>query len=297
MPVNTASPSENRLRLLGIKTIYGDSDPTTAIGSDMGIPTLYINNGTKGAFILTETDPVTWVDVGAVSFGKNVLSILDASAAPPGSPSTSDAYLLDSTTTINAAWVTAGATYDNRVEWTGSSWLVSTASQGDIVYVNDVTTFYIYDGSDWIALISAISGLPYVTDSRPPNTSDNTQLVPTIWVDTSANTSYILTDVTATIATWLKMADNQLGDAQNSVLSIATSTSAPPTEVLGDRYILSTDGAPNAAWDGAAQEDIVQFDGATWVALTPTEGTFCEVEDVPAQDHKVFDDQRRWTGV
>ncbi|MDB4726193.1 DUF2793 domain-containing protein [bacterium] len=279
MPVNTASPSENRLRLLGIKTIYGDGDPTTALGSDMGIPTLYINNSSKNAFLLTETDPVTWVDVGAISFGKNVLSILDASATPPVGPTTGQAYLLDSTTTIDAAWVTAGATYDDRVEWSGSSWLVSTPVQGDIVYVNDVANFYIYDGSDWILLSGSISGLTYVVDSRPPNTSDNTQAVPTLWIDTNANTSYILTDVTATIATWLKMADNTLGDAQNSVLSIATSTSAPPTEVLGDRYILSSDGAPNAAWDGAAQADIAQFDGATWVALTPSEGTFCEVED------------------
>ena len=279
MPTNTPSPSENKLRMLGIKTVYGSGAPTTAIGGDMGIPTLYIDTGNGNGYLLTDTDPVIWNSVGDVSFGKNVLSILDASAAPPGSPSTSDAYLLDSTTTINAAWVTAGATYDNRVEWTGSTWLVSTQAQGDIVYVNDVANFYIYDGSDWILLSGATAGLTFTSDSRPPNTSDNTQAVPSLWLDTAANTSYILTDVTGSIATWLKMADNQLGDAQNSVLSIATSTSAPPTEVLGDRYILSSDGAPNAAWDGAAQADIVQFDGATWVALTPTEGTFCEVED------------------
>lgn len=280
MPINTVSPTENRLRLIGIKTIYGDSDPTTSIGSDMGIPTLYINNSSKDAFLLTSTDPVTWVDVGAISFGKNVLSILDASDAPPGAPGTGDAYLLDSTTTINAGWVTAGATYDDRVEWTGSSWLVQSPSQGDITYVNDVTTFYIYDGSDWILLSGSIVAVTYVSSAVMPKTTDNSYTVPTVWTDTTAKESYILSDVTGSVATWLKLGGNTLGDAQDSVLSIANSTNAPPTEVTGDRYILSSDGAPHADWDGAAQADIVEFDGGVWVARTPTEGTFCEVEDV-----------------
>lgn len=279
MPIHTASPSENKLRMLGIKTVYGDSDPTTSIGSDMGIPTLYINSSSKEGWILTCSDPVTWIEIGDVAFGTSVLSILDASASPPVAPSTGDAYLLDSTTTINAAWVTAGATYDDRVEWSGSSWLVKTPTQGQVSYVNDVSNFYIYDGSDWILLSGSISAVTYSVDSRPPTTADNTYVVPHVWTDDVAKTNYMLSDVTGGIATWLKVSNNQLGDAQDSVLSFAVSTSAPPTESTGDRYILDSSGAPDAGWDGAAQGDIVQFDGATWVAFTPSEGTFCEVED------------------
>jgi hypothetical protein len=54
---------------------------------------------------------------------------------------------------------------------------------------------------------------------------------------------------------------------------IADNTVAPPTEVSGDRYILSFDGgAPNAAWDGASAGNIVEFDGSVWVATVSAEG-------------------------
>jgi hypothetical protein len=55
-------------------------------------------------------------------------------------------------------------------------------------------------------------------------------------------------------------------------INIATSTSAPPTEVSGDRYVLDFSGAPHADWDGASQGDIVEFNGSVWVATSPTEG-------------------------
>lgn len=57
-----------------------------------------------------------------------------------------------------------------------------------------------------------------------------------------------------------------------AVIDIATSTAAPPTEVSGDRYILDFSGAPHANWDGAAQGDIVQFNGTIWTHETPAEG-------------------------
>lgn len=63
-------------------------------------------------------------------------------------------------------------------------------------------------------------------------------------------------------------------DSEASVLAIVNNTLAPPTEVEGDRYILdTTEGDVNAAWDGASPNDIVEFDGTSWVATTPTDGT------------------------
>jgi hypothetical protein len=52
---------------------------------------------------------------------------------------------------------------------------------------------------------------------------------------------------------------------QDSVIDIATSTSPPPTEVAGDRYLLDASGAPHGDWDGAGQNDIVEFNGTSWV--------------------------------
>ena len=57
-----------------------------------------------------------------------------------------------------------------------------------------------------------------------------------------------------------------------AVIARVDNTAAPPTEVSGDRYLLDATGASHAEWDGAAANDIVQFDGASWVATTPVEG-------------------------
>lgn len=56
------------------------------------------------------------------------------------------------------------------------------------------------------------------------------------------------------------------------VIARVDNTAAPPTEVTGDRYLLDATGASHAGWDGAAANDIVEFDGASWVATSPLEG-------------------------
>ena len=68
---------------------------------------------------------------------------------------------------------------------------------------------------------------------------------------------------------------------QSSAISvIADNTLTPPTEVLGDVYVLSASGGvPNAAYDGASAGDIVKFDGTLWVATTPTVGMFISVDN------------------
>jgi len=55
------------------------------------------------------------------------------------------------------------------------------------------------------------------------------------------------------------------GRRLSAVINVVDATAVPPTEVSGDRYWLDFSGAPNAAWDGASQGDIVEFDGASWV--------------------------------
>lgn len=78
---------------------------------------------------------------------------------------------------------------------------------------------------------------------------------------------------------------------QESVIDyIADNTLAPPTEVSGDRYMLSHDGGvPNAAWDGASAGDLVEFNGTSWVAVTPTTGMIASVDDETTS-------LRQWSG-
>lgn len=71
-----------------------------------------------------------------------------------------------------------------------------------------------------------------------------------------------------------------------AVIDIVDCTAVPPTEVLGDRYIIDdTVGTVNAQWDGASKNDIVEFDGSVWVASTPMEGwiTYVDAQDKDAR--------------
>lgn len=50
-------------------------------------------------------------------------------------------------------------------------------------------------------------------------------------------------------------------------------TAAPPSENVGDRYILdATSGTVHAGWDGASKRDVVTFGGSVWTKETPEEG-------------------------
>jgi len=61
---------------------------------------------------------------------------------------------------------------------------------------------------------------------------------------------------------------------------VVDNTAVPATEVSGDRYVLSHDGGtPHANYDGASAGDIVEFNGTSWVATTPTLGSFISVDD------------------
>jgi len=59
-----------------------------------------------------------------------------------------------------------------------------------------------------------------------------------------------------------------------AVLDLVTASSAPPSEVHGNRYVLIDTTAVNAAWDGAQKNDWVEYDSSAdvWVNITPEEG-------------------------
>ena len=78
---------------------------------------------------------------------------------------------------------------------------------------------------------------------------------------------------------------------------IIDNTAVPPTEISGDRYVLSHDGGtPHADWDGASAGDIVEFDGTSWVATTPAEGWVLYI-DTPNKDYLFVDDGAgQWEG-
>lgn len=96
--------------------------------------------------------------------------------------------------------------------------------------------------------------------------------------------------------------DSQLGIVstgyarRKKVISYITdNTALPPTEVSGDRYILSHDGGvPHANWDGASVGNIVEFNGTSWLATTAVEGYICYDDSVNKDRLFVNDGTPQW---
>ena len=72
-------------------------------------------------------------------------SVLDELAAPPGSPGTGDRYLIIPSAT--GAW--AGHEKD-IAEWNGAGWDFTTPNKGFAVWIEDVGTQKVYNGTDWV---------------------------------------------------------------------------------------------------------------------------------------------------
>ena len=274
---------QNNLNVVGIKTVYETADPTAADIS-YRVPTLWVNTDSNAGFILTSVEggAAHWIEAGYTVGPTQADDFYAADTAPPVGPAPGDTYILDETLPVDAGWTTAGATNDDIVIYAATGWIVYTPTQGRIIYDVASSDFYIYDGATWGLLSVAIAGVTYVTFARAPMTTDNSYVVPTVWVNSVLKESWLLSDKTDGIALWLKLGANTVGDAQDSVLSIADGNNAPPTEVLLDRYIITDGGGGvvHADWDGASFDDICEFDGATWVSRSPDEGFFSEVEDV-----------------
>jgi hypothetical protein len=106
----------------------------------------------------------------------------------------------------------------------------------------------------------------------------------------------IADESTSSIDLWSANKINAMLNAITSGLNRRTkaidyvdATTAPPTEITGDRYVLDFSGAPHANWDGASQGDIVEFNGSTWDATSPSEGWVLYV-DLKNADYLYVDD-------
>lgn len=80
-----------------------------------------------------------------------------------------------------------------------------------------------------------------------------------------------------------------------AALNFVTASSAPPTEVHGDIYVLVDSSVPHSNWDGAAQNDFVRYDTSadTWFSITPVEGV--QIYDKTEQAYKVFGSNNDWS--
>jgi len=152
---------------------------------------------------------------------------------------------------LEAAVAGAGLTHTTGVLAVGAGDGISVAA--DSVAVNEGFAF------DWTAQHTYNTVLP--TSTVTPNA--DAQLVTKVYVDTEI----------AGLGSSLEWLDSALD-------YVSDNTVPPATEVTGDRYVLGvTAGAPHADYDGASAGDVVEFNGTTWDAVTPTTGTHIAIDD------------------
>jgi hypothetical protein len=205
--------------------------------------------------------------------GNNVQSALegiDTALASAGGSSFSDAdfeIYQDGDTSAKSVWdLSAVSTATTRT-------ITMPNANVDLGEIATNTTHSSGDGSDHqdVADLATLSGvaanstdLGTFTGTTIPDTQTIKQALQALETKAEANTALV----------------NGLEWQDSALDYVVDNTAVPATEVTGDRYILSHDGgAPNAAWDGASAGDIVEFNGSTWDATTPTVGMFISADD------------------
>jgi len=91
-------------------------------------------------------------------------------------------------------------------------------------------------------------GVNFIQSKKTPTTSDNKYNLGTEIINTVSHKIYKLKSVISGSANWEEIGAGGV-DFKSDVKSIVDCTAVPPTEVVGDRYIINNAGAVNAAWD------------------------------------------------
>lgn len=127
-------------------------------------------------------------------------------------------------------------------------------------------------------------GVHSVKFSDNPASADWAYPVPTLWINTSSNSTFLLVATEPDNATWIELSQSTSSFTQgNDALSIYDITVAPPASPsAGDAYILSETGTRDSGWTnlGATYNDYVIYDGTSWKVNTPDSGTIVYVENL-----------------
>ena len=146
-----ATMADDALWARGLSSDGGTTNNSTAVQvythrTDASIHRV-INDGTVTTTSLWSSDKINTMLAGAGIRRPFVLDILDPTAAPPGSPTVGDRYILDySASPVNAGWG-VGAAVNDIVEYTATGWTHEHAVEGwrayeradlvDALFVND----------------------------------------------------------------------------------------------------------------------------------------------------------------
>lgn len=153
---------------------------------------------------------------------------------------------------------------------------------GDTVDITDFDLQNFQDDDDAPTQVIQTAAETPIEDTAEIYTADNVEEA-LAEVKTQANS--LAAKITAILSSYSR---------RPKVIDIVDNTAAPPTEIMGDRYILDFTGTSHADWDGAAAGRIVQFDGTSWIAEYPFEGWICYVDEQNKDALFVNDGTPQW---
>lgn len=204
---------------------------------------------------------------------------------PDGDSTGSQALTSNGSGTLSwASYISTTLTDSNILVGNGSNVATGVAVSGDITLANDGTTAI----ASGVIVDADVNASAAITLSKLAATTANRALISDasgfITASSVTNTELgYVSGVTSAIQTQIDNLTSTINNFewQESALDYVTdNTAAPATETTGHRYVLSHDGGvPHANYDGASAGDIVEFNGTTWDAVTPTAGTFIAVDD------------------
>ena len=93
---------------------------------------------------------------------------------------------------------------DSAANWSTSN---PTLLKGEFGYETDTRKFKLGDGTTVWNTLSYASAVPSVLSATSPETTDNSYDLGTMWINTSAQTMFVLTRVTSGTATWRQLID------------------------------------------------------------------------------------------
>tara|TARA_R110002020_G_scaffold175493_1_gene367400 strand:+ start:16591 stop:18606 length:2016 start_codon:yes stop_codon:yes gene_type:complete len=205
----------------------------------------------------------------------NLGVVIDTLNTPPVSPSTNDAYLVDTSPT--GAWLSPTDLSDNLVIYNGGAWVATIPQEGDFLFDKDEDVQRRYDGSAW----GTEDGSPFADNSAlVKNSADNTKLAifDASSITTGTTRTITIPDKNGTLMTEVSEDTTpQLGgflDAQDNRISslLGVGHKASTTLTIATGAVTQTQAVHAIANQSAAATDdldsIVPATGQTELLLT-----------------------------
>ena len=173
--------------------------------------------------------------------------VIDMTTTPPGSPSTSDRYLI--TATATGDWATHE---DDIAQWNGSSWDFQLPEEGFALWIEDEDKVYTYNGTAWVTFGSTVTH----NNLAGLNNADFKHLTAAEYVDFGLNTTHRGLTTNPHITTIDNLSNTTITSPTNSALLSYNTTSSKWEDIDFSTFESSID---HGNLTGLSDDDHTQY--------------------------------------